>query len=141
MQQLGYWPILPGLAEGQTSASQDESIDFFEEARRPTDLTQLGYHYTPTPRNADESISMPSKPMGLTQMGLLPLDFFDQPPQAPSDMDDSQAQAENDEDDDDDADIQDLESTDPSGQVVGVTDVQTIGMYANQSRLYLYIYT
>jgi hypothetical protein len=53
----------------------------------------------------------------------------------------SQTQAEDDENDDDDADIQDQESTDPSRQVIGISEVRTIGMYANQSRLYLYIYT
>jgi hypothetical protein len=59
MNQPEYRPILPGQAEGQTSASQDESINFAEEARRPTGLTQLGYHYTPTPCDGDESIDMP----------------------------------------------------------------------------------
>jgi hypothetical protein len=44
-------------------------------------------------------------------------------------MDDSQAQSEDDENDDDDADIQDPESTDPSGQVVGISKIQTIGIY------------
>jgi hypothetical protein len=82
---------------------------------------------------------MPFKPMGLTQMGILPHGSFDQPPRCSSDMDDSQTQAEDDENDD--ANIQDPESTDPSGQVVGTSEVQTIGMYANQPRLYLYIYT
>ena len=55
-------------------------------------------------------------------------------------MDDSHTHAEDDENDDDD-DIQDLESNDPSRQVVGISEVQTIGMYANKYRLYLYIYT
>jgi hypothetical protein len=55
-------------------------------------------------------------------------------------MDDSQAHVEDDEHDDDDADIQDPESTDPFGQVIGIGQVQTIGMYTNHSRLYLYIY-
>jgi hypothetical protein len=86
-------------------------------------------------------MDMPSAPMGLTQMGYLPHGYFDQPPRCSSDMDDSQTQAEDDEHDDDDADIQDLESTDPFGQVIGIGEVQTIGMYANHSRLYLYIYT
>jgi hypothetical protein len=54
-------------------------------------------------------------------------------------MDDSQTQA--DDDDDDDDDIQDLESNDPSRKVVGMSEVQIISMYANQSYLYLYIYT
>jgi hypothetical protein len=79
---------------------------------------------------------MPSKPTNLTQLGLLPHGYFDQPPQCSSDMDDSQAPI----DDDDDADIQDPESTDPSGQMISIDKVQTIGMYANHSRLYLYIY-
>jgi hypothetical protein len=79
--------------------------------------------------------------MGLTQMGLLLHGFFNEPSRVPSDMDDSQAQVEDDEDDDDDADIQDPESSDPFGQVVSVSEVHTIGMYANQSCLYLYIYT
>ena len=55
-------------------------------------------------------------------------------------MDDSQASVEDDEHDDDDADIQNWESTNPSGQVIGIDEVQTIGMYANHSCLYLYIY-
>jgi hypothetical protein len=67
MQQSRYRPILPDPAKRYTSASQDESFDFAEEARRPI-LTQLGYHYMPTPRNGDESMSMPSPPMGLTQV-------------------------------------------------------------------------
>ena len=95
----------------------------------------------PPPHNGDNSLDMSFEPMGLTQMGLLPHDFFDQPPRAPSDMDDSQVHAEDDENDDDDADIQDPESTDLSGQVVGISEVQTIGTYANQFCLYLYIYT
>ena len=84
---------------------------------------------------------MPSELMGLTKMGYLPHGFFNQLPQRSSDMDESQAQAKDDESDDDDANIQDPESTDPFGQVVGMSEVQTIGMYANQSRSYLYIYT
>ena len=66
MNQLGYQPTLPGQAEGQTFANQDEFIDMAEEARRPTGLTQLGYHYTHTPRDGDESIDMPSEPPSLT---------------------------------------------------------------------------
>jgi hypothetical protein len=81
------------------------------------------------------------EPVGLTHMGLLSHSFFDQPPRAPSDMDDSQAQAKDDENDDNDANIQDPKSTDPSRQVVGISEVQTIGMHANHSCLYLYIYT
>jgi hypothetical protein len=48
--------------------SQDESFDFVEEARRSIGLTQLWYHYMPTPHNGDESMSMPSMPMSLTQV-------------------------------------------------------------------------
>jgi hypothetical protein len=123
-QQSGYRPILLSPAEGQPSASQDELSDFAKEACRPTGLTQLGYHYTPIPRNGGKSVDMPSESMGLTQMGYLP-------PQHSSDMDDSETQAENAENDDDDNDMQDPESNDPSGQVVGMSEVQTIGMYVN----------
>jgi hypothetical protein len=91
MNELGYRPTLPGQVEGQTSGSQDEFIDFAEEARRPTGLTQLGYYYTSTPHDGDESMDMPSTLMGLTQMGYLPHDYFDQPPRRSSNMDDSQA--------------------------------------------------
>jgi hypothetical protein len=76
MQQLGYRPILPDPVEGQTSASQDESFDFAEEAHRPTGLTHLRYHYTPTLRNGDEFMSMPSPPMGWKQMSYLSHSFF-----------------------------------------------------------------
>jgi hypothetical protein len=65
---------------------------------------------------------MPSTPMGLTQMGNLLHSYFDQPLRRSSNMDDSQAQAKDDEHDHD-ADIQDLESTDPSGQVIGIGEV------------------
>ena len=70
-------------------------------------------------------------------MGYLPYGYFDQSLRRSSDMNDSQVQAE----DDDDPNIQDPESTNPSGQVIGIGEVQTIGMYANHSHLYLYIYT
>jgi hypothetical protein len=55
-------------------------------------------------------------------------------------MDDSQAPDQDDEHDDDDADIQHPKSTDPFRQVIGIDEVQTIGMYANHYRLYVYIY-
>jgi hypothetical protein len=141
MQKLEYRPKLLGQVGWQTSASQDDSIDFAQEVGRPTGLTQLGYHYTPTPCNEDESIDMQSESDGFDSDGILSHGFFSQPPRRISDMDDSQTQAKDDENDDDDADIQDQESTDPSGQVIGISEVQTIGMYANRSRLYLYIYT
>ena len=64
-------------------------------------------------------------------MGYLPHSFFDQPPLRSSDMDDSETQAEDDENDDDDDDMQDPKSNNPSKQVVGMSKVQTIGMYAN----------
>ena len=54
-------------------------------------------------------------------------------------MDDSQAPGQDDEHDDD-ADIQHPESNDPSRQVIGVDEVQTIGMYANHYCLYVYTY-
>jgi hypothetical protein len=69
-------------------------------------------------------------------MGYLSHGFFDQPPRRSSDMDDSVIQF-----DDDNNDMQDLESNNPFWQVVGMSEVQPIGMYANQSRLYVYIYT
>jgi hypothetical protein len=119
MQQPRYRPILPGPAKGQTSASLDESFDFAEEACRLIGLTQLRYHYTLIPHNGDKSMSMRFKPMGLTQMGYLPHDFFDQPPRCSSNMDDSETQAK-----DDDNDIQDPESNDPFGQVVGKSEVR-----------------
>jgi hypothetical protein len=130
MQQPRYRPILPGPAEGQTSASLDESFNFAGKACRLIGLTQLRYHYTPIHRNSDKSMSMRFKPMGLTQMSYLPHDFFDQPPRRSSNMDDSETQAKDDENDDDDNDIQDPESNDPSRQVVEERG-QAIGMYAN----------
>jgi hypothetical protein len=66
---------------------------------------------------------MPFEPMGLTQMGYLSHGFFDHPPRRSSKMDDSETQAEDDENNDDDDDTQDLESNDPSGQVVGMSEV------------------
>jgi hypothetical protein len=82
MNQQGYRPTVPGQAEGQTpasqsivlgqvegqtSASQDDFIHLIaEEAGHPIGLTQLGYHYTPTPRIGDESIDMLSELTTLT---------------------------------------------------------------------------
>ena len=96
-------------------------------ACRPTGLTQLGYHYTHIPCNGDESMSMPSLPMGLTQMGYLPYGFFDKPLRRSSHMDDNETQAKDDIDDDTN-DMQVPESNDPSGQVVGKSEIQTIDM-------------
>jgi hypothetical protein len=95
--------------------------------------------YTPTPRNGDESMSMPSPPMGLTQMGYFSHSFFDQPPRCSSDMDDSDTQVD---DDDDDNDMQDLESNDSFGQVVGKSEVQTIVcMLTSLVYMYIFIYS
>jgi hypothetical protein len=83
-------------------------------------------------------MSMPSLPMSLTQTSYLPNGFFDHPPQPNSHMDDSETQVDDDIDDDTN-DTQDSESNDPARQVLGKSEVQTIGMYANQSHLYIYI--
>ena len=82
---------------------------------------------------------MLSEPPTLTQIGFLQHGYFDQPPQRSSDVHDSQAPGQDDEHDDD-ADVQHPESTDPSRQVIGVDEVQTIGVYANHYCLYVYIY-
>ena len=139
-------PTVPGQQEGQTSASQDDFMRLIaEDAGHPTGLTQLGYRYTPSLRLGDESIAMLSEPPTLTQIGLLPHGYFDQPPRHSSDVDDSQApgqddEHDDDEHDDDDADVQHPESTDPSRWVIGVDEVQTIGMYAPHYLLYIHIY-
>ena len=156
MNQPGYRPTVAGQAEGQTpasrltvpgqeeghtSVSQDDFIQLIaEDAGRPTGLTQLGYHYTPVPRVGDESIAILFEPPTLTQIGLLPHCYFDQPPRRRSDVDDSQVPGQDDEHDDDDADVQHPESTNPSRQVIGMDEFQTIGIYANHYCLYVYIY-
>jgi hypothetical protein len=105
MNQQGYRPIVagqvegqtpasrltvPGQAKGHTSSSQDDFIQqIVEDVVRPTGLTQLGYRYTPAPRIGDESINMLSEPPTLTQIGILPHGYFNQPPRNSSNVDDS----------------------------------------------------
>ena len=133
MQQPRYRPILPNVQ------SLDDVADI---GTHPTGLTQFGYHCDLPPRVGDESVAMLLEPLDLTQIGLVPHGYFDHLPRAHSSayMEDSETQVPSVDIDEDGSDSQEPQPDDPAQQVLGVDEVQMIGMYVCQPVLFISIY-
>ena len=154
-QQPGYRLVFPNLVEGQTPMrhnyifNTEDILVYAGELDTPvprpthlTCLTQLGYHYTPTSYGTFESIPMPSMLPTMSELGLCSHGHLDRSslPHSSTYMNDSETHAKVDLDDETN-DRQDPKPDDPTQHVLGVNQVQTIGMYVCQSNnINIYIY-